>query len=93
MVKEGVMDERTADVPSLQYILTRLQWAAISPLFPPNPWCEWCVKVGHNTGVYVPYSFEQAALFLTYLKTLSVGTAGVQTRDLPLSRPALSQLS
>ena len=30
---------------------------------------------------------------LSLLKTLSVGLAGVWTRDLPLSRPALSQLS
>ena len=30
---------------------------------------------------------------VSYLKTLSVGQAGVRTRDLPLSRPALSQLS
>ena len=29
---------------------------------------------------------------LSYLKTLSVDRAGVWTRDLPLSRPALSQL-
>ena len=24
----------------------------------PNPWCEWCVKVDHNTRVYVPCSFR-----------------------------------
>ena len=30
---------------------------------------------------------------LSYLKTLGIGPAGVRTRDLPLSRPALSQLS
>ena len=24
---------------------------------PTQPWCEWCVKVDHTTGVYVPYSF------------------------------------
>ena len=29
---------------------------------------------------------------LNYLKTRSIGPAGVRTRDLPLSRPALSQL-
>ena len=36
--------------------------ATLSPfmslLYPPNPWCEWCVKVGHVTKVYVPYSFR-----------------------------------
>ena len=53
-----VVDERTTDVPYLQYILN--MWtvssdvsiqkapltAALSPfmslLYPPNPWCEWC---------------------------------------------------
>ena len=68
-----VMKERTTDVPSLQYILICEQWARTSAykgatgsalipfmslLYPPNPWCEWCVKVGHTTGVYVPYSFR-----------------------------------
>ena len=38
------------------------QWRPLSELFvmsflyPPNPWCEWCVKFGHTIGVYVPYS-------------------------------------
>ena len=53
-----VVDERTTDVPYLQYIFN--MWtvssdvsiqkapltAALSPfmslLYPPNPWCEWC---------------------------------------------------
>ena len=97
----------------------------MSLLYPPNPWCEWCTKVGHTTGVYVPCSFEQWCEFfyvpqklgvsslsektrksnhlqmslqkqhflLSYLKTLSVRTARVWTRDLLLSRPALSQPS
>ena len=99
-------------------------------------WMMWCVKVDHNTGVYVPYSFRTvvwvllrptrtdqwkccetgptvfrpyprrleslticrchykgSTFFSVILKTLSVGPAGVRTRDLPLSRPALSQLS
>ena len=30
----------------------------MSLLYPPNPWCEWCVKVGHTPRVYVPYSFR-----------------------------------
>ena len=95
------------------------------------------VKVGHTTGVYVPYSFQTVVwvflrptrtdqwkccetgptnrfsslsektrksnhlqmslqkqhFLLSYLKTLSVGSAGIWTRDLLLSRPALSQLS
>ena len=38
-------------------------------------------------------SLQQQRFFLSYLKTLSVGPAGVRIRDLPLSRPALSQLS
>ena len=25
----------------------------VSLLYLPKPWCEWCVKVDHNTGVYV----------------------------------------
>ena len=36
---------------------------------------------------------QRQHFLLSYLKTLSVGPAGVWTRDLPLSRPALSQLS
>ena len=30
----------------------------MSLLYPPNAWCKWCVKLGHTTGVYVPYSFR-----------------------------------
>ena len=38
-------------------------------------------------------SLQRQHFLLSYLKTLSVGAAGVRFRDLPLSRPALSQLS
>ena len=38
-------------------------------------------------------SLQRQHFLLSYLKTLSVGPAGVRTRDLPLSRPTLSQLS
>jgi len=38
-------------------------------------------------------SLQRQHFLLSYLKTLSVGPAGVRTRDLPLSRPAFSQLS
>ena len=31
---------------------------SMSLLYPPNPWCEWRVKVGDTNGVYVPYSFR-----------------------------------
>ena len=89
------------------------------------------VKVGHTTGVYIPYSFrtvvyhknrsvkvlwdgtygfsslsektrksnhlqmslQRQHFLLSYLKTLSVGSVEVWTRDLPLSIPALSQLN
>ena len=37
--------------------------------------------------------YKGNTFFSFYLKTLSVGPAGVRARDLPLSRPALSQLS
>ena len=37
--------------------------AALSPLtsllYPPNPWCDWCVKVDHTTG----YSWHKATSF------------------------------
>ena len=99
-------------------------------------WMMWCVKVDHNTGVYVPYSFRTvvwvllrptrtdqwkccetgptvfrpyprrlesltvcrchykgSTFLVSYFKTLSVGPAAVRTRDLPLSKPALSQLN
>ena len=36
---------------------------------------------------------QRQNFLLSYLMALSVGAAGVWTRDLPLSRPALSQLS
>ena len=38
-------------------------------------------------------SSQRQHFLLIYLKTLSVGPTGVRTRDLPLSRLALSQLS
>ena len=38
-------------------------------------------------------SLQRQHFLLSYLKTLSVGPAGVRTHDLRLSRPALSQLS
>ena len=38
-------------------------------------------------------SLQRQHFLLSYLKTLRVGPAGVRTCDLPLSRPALSQLS
>ena len=38
-------------------------------------------------------SLQRQHFVLSYLKTLSVGLAGIQTCDLPLIRPALSQLS
>ena len=38
-------------------------------------------------------SLQRQHFLPSYLKTLSVGPAGVRTRDLPLNRPALSQLS
>ena len=51
---EGVMDERTTDVPSLQYVNSKL-WrqhtkaplaATIMRLLcSSNPWCEWCVRL------------------------------------------------
>ena len=38
-------------------------------------------------------SLQRQHFLLSYFKTLSVGPAGIRTHDLPLSRPALSQLS
>ena len=37
-------------------------------------------------------SLQRQHFLVSYLKTLSVGPAGVRTRDLPLSRPTLLQL-
>ena len=31
----------------------------MSLLYPPNPWCEWCVKVGRTTGCTLPTLFGQ----------------------------------
>ena len=42
---------------------------------------------------HLQMSLQRQHVLFSYLKTLSVGPAGVWTRDLPLSKPALSQLS
>ena len=42
---------------------------------------------------HLQMSLQRQHFLLSYLKTLSVGPAGVWTRDLPLGRPVLSQLS
>ena len=42
---------------------------------------------------HLQMSLQRQHFLLSYLKTLNVGPAGVRTRDLPLSRRALSQLS
>ena len=42
---------------------------------------------------HLKMSLKRQHFLLSYLKTLSVGPVGVWTRDLPLGRPALSQLS
>ena len=42
---------------------------------------------------HLEMSLQRQHFLLSHLKTLSVGPAGVRTRDLPLSRPPLSQLS
>jgi len=42
---------------------------------------------------HLQMSLQRQHFLLSYLKTLNVGPAGVWTRNLPLGRPALSQLS
>ena len=42
---------------------------------------------------HLQMSLQRQHFVLSYLKTLSVGLAGIQTCDLALIRPALSQLS
>ena len=42
---------------------------------------------------HLQMSLQRQHFLLRYLKTLSVGPAGIWARDLPLSRPALFQLS
>ena len=42
---------------------------------------------------HLQMSLRRQHFLFSYLKTLSVGPTGVWTRDLPLGRPALSQLS
>ena len=44
-------------------------------------------------SIYLQMSLQRQHFLLSYSKTLSVGPAGVWTRDLLLSRPALSQLT
>ena len=50
--------------------------------------CEKTRKSNH-----LQMSLQRQHFLLSYLKTLSVGPAGLWTRDLPLGRPVLSQLS
>ena len=59
---------------------TDKRWTAavnpfISLLHPPSLWCEWCVKVDHTTGVYVPYSFR-TVVWVKCTKVLWDGTYG-----------------
>ena len=42
---------------------------------------------------HLQMTLQKQHFLLSYLKTLSVGPAEVWTRDLPLGRPTLSQLS
>ena len=42
---------------------------------------------------HLQMSIQRQHFLLSYLKTLSIDSAGVWTRNLPLGRPALSQLS
>ena len=68
-----------------------------------NQW-ECCETGPHKDGFssssertrksnHLQMSLQRQHFLLSYLKTQSVGPAGVWTRDLPLGRPALSQLS
>ena len=117
-----VVDERTTDVPYLQYIFN--MWkvcsdvsiqkapltAALSPfmslLYPPNPWCEWCDvwRLTTTPGSTSPTLFQQWCGFFYVLQEPNkckccenlrffVLIREVRTRDFPLSRPALFQLS
>ena len=58
-----------------------------STVFHPNP------SIAERQCNRSQMSLQRQHFLLSYLKTLSVGPAGVWTRDLPLSRPELSQLS
>ena len=40
-----------------------LNWFSLHELHDAHPWCEWCVKVGHTTAVYVPFSFRTVVGF------------------------------
>ena len=53
----------------------------MSLLYPPNPWCERRVKVGHTTGAYVPYSFRTVGWVLL-LPTRTDKCKGYDLRDL-----------
>ena len=45
----------------------------VSLLYPPKPWCEWCVKVDHNTGVYVLlFSNSDVGSFKSHKNQISV---------------------
>ena len=46
-----------------------------------------------RTSNHLQMSSQRQHFLLSYLKALSFGPAGVWTLDLPLGRPALSQLS
>ena len=53
----------------------------------------WEGTYGFRKSNRLQMPLQRQHILLSYLKTLSVGPAGVRTQDLPLSRPALSQLS
>ena len=105
--RRRAVDERATDVPSLQYIfnmwtvssdvsIQRRHWQPLSV----HLWA-YCTRPPHDVNDVMcegwpqhrGMSLQRQHFLLIYLKTLSVGPAWVRTRDLPLSRPALSQMS
>ena len=98
--KEGVMDDRTTHVPSLQYKIL-YQHVTLSSEFsiqgvtgshsqsiyeltlPTQPmmwvmWCD-CVKVGHTTRVYVPYTFRTVVwVLLRFTRTRYVSVSALR---------------
>ena len=69
------------------------QWCGIFYVPQEPDKCKCCETGRLESLTFCRSHYKGSTFFSVILKTLSVGPAGVRTHDLPLSRPALSQLS
>ena len=84
-------------VTSVPYSFRRVVWVLLRSTEPGMcKCCETDIHVQFSSlsektrkANYLQMSLQRQQFLLSYLKTLSVGPAGIRTRDLPFSRPTL----